>query len=360
MTKSIPKNNCFLESVQGNEYDVIVVGQGLAGSVLVNQLHLQGKRVAVFENNHINTASWAAIGIHNPLIIKRLRKSWRAKEFINYCIPFYKNCEEELKVVLRHDIEIHRIFANAEEEKIWQEKTQLLAWMDYIENGTLDIFNEKKHTGKVKMSGWLNVPKLIECTKEKLIGNNAFYNSNFEHSSLIMDESSINYKGLHSKSIVFCEGYRMTHNPFFSTLPMQKVKGEVIVIEDEKLQVDKILKAPVYILPIGNNRYKIGATFEWANFNESTSDSALKELLKKIEPFTSEKVKVISQIGGVRPTVSDRRPLIGRHSDHRNVYIFNGLGTRGVTLAPYFSKELCDLIFKDIPLHEEVDIQRFN
>ena len=158
-----------MESVQRNEYDVMVVGQGLAGSVLVNQLYFAGKSVAVFENNHINTASWAAIGIHNPLIIKRLRKSWRAKEFIDYCISFYDKCETQLNVKLRQDLEIHRVFANIEEEKTWQEKSQLLAWSDFIENGSLSILNQKKNTGKVKMSGWLNVPKLIERTKEKLL-----------------------------------------------------------------------------------------------------------------------------------------------------------------------------------------------
>jgi glycine/D-amino acid oxidase-like deaminating enzyme len=39
--------------------------------------------------------------------------------------------------------------------------------------------------------------------------------------------------------------------------------------------------------------------------------------------------------------------------------IFNGLGTKGVSLAPYFSKVLATWLEKGIPVNKEVDIHRY-
>jgi glycine/D-amino acid oxidase-like deaminating enzyme len=82
-------------------------------------------------------------------------------------------------------------------------------------------------------------------------------------------------------------------------------------------------------------------------------ENQLKEILQV--PF-----KVLDHKVGIRPTVKDRRPLLGMHMEHKRLGIFNGLGTRGVMLAPYFANHLANHIFNGDKLNSVVDILRFN
>lgn len=45
---------------------------------------------------------------------------------------------------------------------------------------------------------------------------------------------------------------------------------------------------------------------------------------------------VVEHKAGVRPSVSDRRPVLGPCKDYEQLVVFNGLGTKGVSLAPFF------------------------
>ena len=88
-----------------------------------------------------------------------------------------------------------------------------------------------------------------------------------------------------------------------------------------------------------------------AKFSSSPSTSALKEVI-------SCDFEVIDHLAGVRPTVKDRRPLLGKHNLHNHLYILNGLGTRGVLFAPYLSDKLYQYIENGIPLDNEISIER--
>jgi glycine oxidase len=85
----------------------------------------------------------------------------------------------------------------------------------------------------------------------------------------------------------------------------------------------------------------------------------LKELTEKLNELAVFPYKITNQSWGIRPTTPDRRPILGAHPEHQNVLIFNGLGTKGVSLAPYFSQVLSELLENEVPLNKEVDIQRY-
>ena len=55
----------------------------------------------------------------------------------------------------------------------------------------------------------------------------------------------------------------------------------------------------------------------------------------------------------------DRRPVIGCHPEEDRVAIFNGLGTKGVSLAPYFSDLFAQHLVENRQLCSEVDVRRF-
>ena len=68
--------------------------------------------------------------------------------------------------------------------------------------------------------------------------------------------------------------------------------------------------------------------------------------------------EVIAQKAGVRPTAHDRRVLMGEHPDKKGLYVINGLGTKGVLLAPLATKEFADFLIDGADLNKEMNILR--
>jgi glycine/D-amino acid oxidase-like deaminating enzyme len=150
----------------------------------------------------------------------------------------------------------------------------------------------------------------------------------------------------------------MHANPYFKHLPLDGTKGELFVIKAPKLDLDVIVNASVFILPLGNDLFKIGATYDWNDKTDSPSEEGKAELIEKIKEVITCDFEIVAHLAGVRPTVKDRRPLIGTHPNHSSIHILNGLGTRGVMLGPAMAKALFENIEYQKPLDKEIDIKR--
>jgi len=125
------------------------------------------------------------------------------------------------------------------------------------------------------------------------------------------------------------------------------------------LNLDKIVKSNIFILPIGKNIYKVGATYNWEDKTNQPTVSGKEELVEKLNELISCDYEIVEHLAGVRPTVKDRRPLVGTHHLHKNIHLLNGLGTRGVMLGPYLAKSLFEYLENGIPLDKEIDINRY-
>ena len=136
-------------------------------------------------------------------------------------------------------------------------------------------------------------------------------------------------------------------------------KGELLIIHAPDLKIDYVLKAGVFLIPLGDDLYIVGATYEWKDLSNAATTKAKDELLNKLKKLINCEFEVVNQVAGIRPTVKDRRPLVGQHETYKNMYVLNGLGTRGVMIGPYVAKQLFDFIENNIPLENEIDIARF-
>jgi len=166
-----------------------------------------------------------------------------------------------------------------------------------------------------------------------------------------------NYKATH---IVFAEGFGLKQNPFFNYLPLDGTKGELLTIHAPELKIDFVLKSSVFLIPLGNDLYRLGATYNWKDKTTQITTSGKEELLQKLKRFLKCEFTIVNHFSGMRPTVNDRRPLIGQHPKHENIYILNGLGTRGVMIGPYVAKKLYDTIENCGNLDKEIDIRRYD
>ena len=138
-----------------------------------------------------------------------------------------------------------------------------------------------------------------------------------------------------------------------------RTKGELITVKLDGLNVEELIKSNITLLPLGNDVYKVSATFNWSDKDELCSVKAREELLAKLKELVKINPVVINQYAGLRPTVKDRRPLLGAHPNHQNILVFNGLGTRGLLMSPYLSLQLIEFMDEGVRLDPEVDIKRY-
>jgi glycine/D-amino acid oxidase-like deaminating enzyme len=115
-----------------------------------------------------------------------------------------------------------------------------------------------------------------------------------------------------------------------------------------------------YLLPLLNNTYALGATYNWDLSHTSPTKEARNQLLIQAQRLIgNESVEVVNHRSGIRPAIKGRRPVIGKIPGKQFCYMLNGLGSKGISLAPWLAKELLTHFEEAKPSNPEVDIQRF-
>lgn len=342
--------------------DYIIVGSGLAGILFCEVLKQHDKSFVVFENDSQHSSTVAG-GLYNPVVLKRFTQVWKAKEQLDLALPIYHKLEQSLNIKLDYKIPIYRLFSSVEEQNNWFEacdKPSLFNFLSTkIEHPANNAIKSNYGYGKVFETGRIDTAILIRTYRENLDKNKLLIKETFAYNNLISKGSKVLYNNFEAKHIVFAEGFGLTKNPFFNYLPLKPTKGELLTIHAPGLKIDFVLKSGVFLIPLGEDLYIVGATYEWDDMSPNVTAKAKDELLNKLDKFLDCDYKVVGQVAGIRPTVKDRRPLVGQHHEYKNMYILNGLGTRGVMIAPYVAKQLYSYIEEGNPLEKEIDICRF-
>ncbi len=294
--------------------DYLIIGQGIAGTLFSYELAKRGQDFIIIDPNGHN-ASKTAAGMYNPVVLKRFSPVWNP---------------------------IYRVFHNDDEKQTWRKKADDEPLCELLDTQFIDSPNEyikaPNGLGKVNFGGRVHLEKLLADYRQKLSVENKIRTELFDYNALQITDNYIEYNDITAKKVVFCEGYGIKQNPFFNHLPLNGNKGEVMTVRVPNLQLNVAIKSKVFIMP---------------------TDSGKSELLEKLQSFVSGDIEVLEHRAGVRPTIADRRPLLGQHSDYPSLYILNGLGTRGVMLGATMAKQLYDFIENSVPLDPVVNIKRF-
>jgi glycine/D-amino acid oxidase-like deaminating enzyme len=342
--------------------DYIIVGLGLAGLAFAEELLEANKAFLVYEDDS-QTSSLVAGGVYNPVILKRFTPVWNAKQQLEIALPLYKKLEKKFQIQFDEKFVIKKVFKSIEDQNNWFLAIDKPLLADFLDP---NIDNKKKEGvladygfGNVNQAGRINTKKLVDCYRQYLKENDKIKFEKFEHEKIKFSEGELKYKDITANRIVFCEGFGMKQNLFFNYLPLNEVKGELITIHAPNLNINFLLKSTLFVLPLGDNHYKVGATFNWKDKTSNPSKEGKIELVEKLKKVINVPYEIIDQTAGVRPTVRDRRPLIGKHPAYPNLAILNGLGTRGVMIAPTMANQLFNHLEKGEELDSVSDIKRF-
>lgn len=345
--------------------DAIIVGQGIAGSILAWELMHANQKILVIDEFDESSSSNIAAGITNPITGRRLVKTWMADELIATSDFTYRKMEEAFRVKFYFDLPIVRVFDSVKAQNDWSSRAAQQEYLPYLKNDRpiyLDAKKIKNDHGAFEISGGrhLQVAKMMAAVRQFLKNNKSLLEEHFYVADLKEENDCVSYKSIQAKRIIFCEGAAAAQNPFFAHLPFNLAKGECLLIKVNDLGIQQMIKNDVFLLPqdeediyyVGSTNHPKFETSQPTNYGLQELQAGLKGVLKS--PYT-----VIKHQAAIRPTVADRRPFVGFLQHKPRIGIFNGLGTKGVSLAPFFAQQFVQHIVEQKSLMKEVDINRF-
>lgn len=342
----------------------LIIGQGLAGTLMTHFLLEKGQKVQVIDTHHENSSSVVAAGIINPITGRRYVKSWKIETLLPVAQATYAQLEKQLGIQIYYPHNILRAIFNHREEQDWYARTIEPSYQSYI----VPVPNPAEiagHTDEVYRYGELtqtarvDMLALVQNYRKFLISSNRLITTTFDYEQLIVEEEGVQYGDTQADSIIFCEGQRGQLNPFFNYLPFNVAKGETLIIRIPGADFSKIVKHRVFIVPIGEDLYWTGSTYDWEYEDDKPTRTGYEYLKGRLEDMLKVPFEIVEHQAAIRPAIKDRRPLLGAHPNFPQLNIFNGLGAKGASLAPYFAQQMSEFLVNGMSIEAEVDIKRF-
>jgi glycine/D-amino acid oxidase-like deaminating enzyme len=339
--------------------DFLIIGQGLAGSLLAWQLMQQGRKIIIIDNG-LENASQVAAGLINPITGMRLVKSTE----VDKLLPIAKRCYAQLTDFFQQDFYIEkpmlRIFNNDKERINAEKRLNNPVYRDYLGDMHTTIAPLNTPFGAViqQQTGYLLTRPLLRCLKDFFIANGCYQQAVFDVADIQL-QPTLHWQGISPKRIIFCEGYHASHNPYFAYLPFQAVKGEILTVTHHHHLPDVILNYGQWLIPLNPYQARIGATFDWENLNNQPTELGKNTLLDGVKTLVDDfKYAVLDHQANVRPCTRDKQPFIGFHPQYPQLAIFNGFGAKGSLQIPCYAQQFAHVLIGNADLPPAANIQR--
>ena len=336
--------------------DYIIVGDGYAALFFAHQLIKNNKSFYLFSEGK-KSASMVSAGIINPAVLKRFTTFWLAQEQIDSLKKTLSEIEDYTHKNYLIEKPILRVFHDEKEKELWLKKSNEISFLsnDFIK---INSIKNPFGCGKVNHSARLNVRDFFTDLMNYLEQNSHLIKEKFDY-NLVKTENST-YKDIQFKNIIFAEGMAVKENPYFSEIPVEANKGHHLEVKiSEKIEDDFTIKKKHFIFPLNENTYYYGGTYDREQTHHKIDDSAVEKLTNALAEFYPNDFEVTQVKFGFRPTVKDRRPIVGNHPEFKNLYVFNGLGARGILNGNYFAINLYHHLENGEEIYPEVDVKRF-
>jgi glycine/D-amino acid oxidase-like deaminating enzyme len=341
----------------------LIVGQGLAGTLLAFSLLEKGEEVLIADDYNHASASQVAAGMWNPVTFKRLAASWLAKEMLEEMNVTFRKLEEKLQASFFHTVPVARIFNSIQDANFWDEKSdhpEVGRFLSARSNKSVqENFDSPFGNSEVNECGWLNVPLFREVSKNYFIQHGNFIEDAVHESEVEFQENCVVWKERTFDKLILCNGIGVNQWKGLENLDLIPNHGQVLDLKIENLEIDAIVNFGQFLLPFGNEKFRLGATYNWNEVPDEPTDEAKDSLLAELNQRLDKTVIVESHKTGFRPTTRDRRPIIGFAKENERLGVFGGLGSKGVLLAPYFSKLFSAVLTEGAPIPKEVSTARF-
>lgn len=347
------------------DIDTLIIGQGLAGSLLAWELAHRGERILVVDDEHRSAASTAAAGLINPVTGQRLVKTPGVDDYLPVAHTRYRLLEQVLGRRLLTEVPMWRLLRREREREVWHKRREDPGYDAYLGQwlttaqlqppfiAPLGGF-EQRHTG------YLDTAALLEGMREYLLETGRYRPQQIAYDEIVLQDGAVLFDGIRCGRVIFCEGYKAQHNPWFGWLPFTPAKGEILSLRFDRSLPQVMINAGRWLMPRRDGSYRLGATYEHQRLDEVPTPEARRQLLEALPVILAEPpdCRVIDHQAGVRPATTDRQPFLGLHPCYPQLGIFNGFGSKGSLLIPWHAETFVDALLCGCPLPIECDIRR--
>lgn len=346
--------------ISGETWDVIIVGQGLAGTTLAWHLQEAGQKVLLLDACKVVTSSKIAAGLVTPITGQRMALSNRYDEFLSVARPFYRRTEQHTRRVFFHDRTAQRLLKSDTEHANWAKRSKQSAYQSYLVNPQPDPLTDPAiadasgggfamHSAQLDVAAYLDASRSVLHWKRMALDwkNDVTFGS---------DGVCV---GTHlARLIVSCEGFAATRNPHFSTVPFKAAKGDILTVRFHRPVPPVCVHRGVWLAPTPDPEvFLVGSTYDWEALDQVPEASARSQIECKLKEFIRVPYTVLDHRAAVRPIIRESRPLIGCHPKQDRLGYFNGLGSKGSLLAPWYARCLSDHLVSQTPIPDDMNIQ---
>lgn len=348
-------------------YDFLILGQGLAGSLLAWQLVVAGARVLVIDDGHRSASSRVAAGLINPLAGMRFNAAAETAEWLASMRTTYDAIATTLSAPpYVHEIPMQRLLRSPEQHRFWERQQANPAALPYLGHAlapeAFDPGIRAPYGGfEQRATGYVDLPRLLDGLRDWLNAMQALEQREIHYQDIVIGSDAISLGAHRARHLVCCEGYRMQQNPWFADLPLQPDKGELLRLESERVLCRHIVNGAHWLIPLHQGNYRFGSTHEHHHIDNRTTGAALKSLQQGLQALLVDDtgIRISEHTAGVRPATSDRQPFLGTHAKVRRLHLFNGFGARGALTIPWYSIRMREYLLTQRPLPLQADIGRF-
>ena len=346
------------------KYDYLILGQGLAGSLLGWNLMRQGCRVMLLDDAHDSSSSMVAAGLVNPLAGWRLVLPEEVDTWLAAASETYRALEQSAGKPLNHQERMLRLFQDAGQLRFWERLRKQPAAHKFFGKactphdcgrGISAPFGgfTQYHTG------YLDLPAMLEHLRQQFIHSNALTTGSLDYTDIRLQKNAVSWGRFTADQLVCCEGWRAQTNPWFSWLPFTPDKGEFLTLEGG-VPPAQIINGRHMAIPLATGNLRVGSTHEHQQLDNRPTNDGRKQLLTGLRQLLSnaDDFRVKAHQAGVRPATQDRQPLLGTHPGYRNLHIFNGFGAKGTLTIPWHARRFSRYLQAGLPLPGASDISR--
>lgn len=341
LIKKTNTNSSAFIAMPSSEYDFLIIGQGLAGSILAHQLSQKGLIVAVMDNNNVGSSSMVAAGIINPVTGHRLNITQGFEIYYPVAKRYYQNLETESDQPCFKVVEQSRLIKNAGQYEYLKLRLKQDAYQGLLTKLTEHEFSAKKYGAiKVDKTAVVDAKAVLETIKAYFQIRRSHFRRKLDYSSILPNAAGFQIGEIQTRHLVFCEGHQAIDNPWLSELPFKLSKGEILTVNARPATSDRFLNWGNWLVP-SEKQYKLGSNFIWNDLSLTPTMAGKGRLLGSLREYTGIECKVLAREVGIRPTTTNRKPFIGELSNLKNSFCFNGFGSKGCLLIPFYAELLC-------------------
>jgi glycine/D-amino acid oxidase-like deaminating enzyme len=346
--------------------DTLILGQGLAGSLLAWMLIRSGLRVCVLDDGHKSSSSTVAAGLINPLAGMRFNRRPEMDDWLRASDRCYAVLATQFGSTFFHPLPMLRLFRSPGQRRFHARRLDDPASHDLLaasfEAGGCPEPVVTPYGGFTQhRTGYVDMPLLLANLRAWLQDNDSLLEHELACDQIDVSDGGVAVPGIEAQRLVFCDGARLRSNPWFSGLPLAPDKGEILNLQIDGWRPRHIINGAHWLVPLANAELRLGATHEHHRLDNQPTPTGKQELLAGLDAIlpSNFETRVVQHQAGIRPATRDRYPLLGRHPEQSRLWVFNGFGARGALTIPWYAERMSAHLVDGAPLPQEADIRRF-